>query len=231
MRDLVRLKNEYTERSTRLAGNNRYSPFNSAHLFLLQQRQRATLQLFKKQGILSLKNQRVLEVGCGGGAVFPEYLGYGISLSQLHGTDLLFDRLQSAQYQFQSNQLTQANAQYLPYKDASFDIILQYMMFSSLLDADLRLAIAHDIRRVLRPSGFIIWYDFWLNPRNQHTVGLGKSEVRRLFPNCTYQFKRVTLAPPLARRIVPFSWTVARLLEKINMFNSHHLVIIRPINV
>lgn len=230
MRDLARLKNEYAARSSRFAGTDRYSPFNPAHLFLLQQRQRATLQLLKQQNIVSLKKQRVLEVGCGGGAIFSEYLGYGLPINNLHGTDLLPNRLQSAQYQFPASPLTQSNAQYLPYKTASFDVILQYMMFSSLLDANLRLTIAQEMQRVLRPTGFILWYDFWLNPRNSHTIGFGKDEIQRLFPNCTYQFKRVTLAPPLARRIVPLSWTVASLLEKLKLFNSHYLAIIRPIN-
>jgi hypothetical protein len=50
-----------------------------------------------------------------------------------------------------------------------------------------------------------------------------------LFPNCTYEFHKITLAPPLARRIVPISWILALLLEKLKIFNTHYLVAIRPL--
>jgi len=50
-----------------------------------------------------------------------------------------------------------------------------------------------------------------------------------LFPNCSYEFHRITLAPPLARRIVPISWILAYGLERLTIFNSHYLVAIRPL--
>jgi hypothetical protein len=80
--------------------------------------------------------------------------------------------------------------------------------------------------RVLRPGGLIIWYDFWFNPTNRQTQGIRPAEIRRLFPHCTHTFYRLTLAPPLARRLVPLSWTLALLLEKLRLFNSHYLVAI-----
>jgi hypothetical protein len=74
----------------------------------------------------------------------------------------------------------------------------------------------------------ILWYDFWLNPTNPQTEGIRPSEIRTLFPGCDFEFRRITLAPPLARRLVPVSWVVAFLLEKLRVFNSHYLVAIRP---
>jgi len=49
-----------------------------------------------------------------------------------------------------------------------------------------------------------------------------------LFPNCRYEFHRITLAPPIARRVVPVSWMLALFLESLKIFNSHYLVAIRP---
>jgi hypothetical protein len=37
----------------------------------------------------------------------------------------------------------------------------------------------------------------------------------------------VTLAPPIARRLVPLSWMAAMALEKLSMLNTHYLGIIR----
>ncbi len=79
-----------------------------------------------------------------------------------------------------------------------------------------------------KPGGMILWYDYWLNPTNPQTRGVRPAEIRRLFPGCRLEFHRITLAPPLARLLVPLSWTLAHILEKLRIFNSHYLVAIRP---
>ena len=103
-------------------------------------------------------------------------------------------------------------------------------MFTSVLDEAVKANLAGEMLRVLRPGGMILWYDFWLNPTNPQTEGIKPSEIRRLFPGCDFEFRRITLAPPLARRLVPVSWVVAFLLEKLRVFNSHYLVAIRPLS-
>jgi len=83
------------------------------------------------------------------------------------------------------------------------------------------------MRRVLEPGGVILWYDFrYDNPRNPHVRGIGAREIRSLFPGCTVRLRRVTLAPPIARRLVPFSWTVAYLVEKLPLLRTHYLGVI-----
>jgi len=122
---------------------------------------------------------------------------------------------------------------------------------SSILDSEIRRNICADMLRVLRspdpasgkPGGLILWYDFWLNPTNPQTRGvrflltiyhLPFTIYCSLFPNCHYEFHRITLAPPLARRVVPVSWILAYGLERLKIFNSvpfgdtHYLVAIRP---
>jgi hypothetical protein len=78
--------------------------------------------------------------------------------------------------------------------------------------------------RLLHPDGLILWYDFWLNPRNPHTRGIRLPEIKRLFPGFAADSHRITLAPPLARRLVPISWMLCLGLEKLKIFNTHHLV-------
>jgi len=87
---------------------------------------------------------------------------------------------------------------------------------------------ALEMLRVLKPGGFVIWYDFWLNPTNKQTRGIKPAEIRQLFPRCKIQQKRVTLAPPIARRLVPFSWGLAYALESLKFLNSHYLALIQP---
>jgi SAM-dependent methyltransferase len=226
--DLHRLRQEYAGRQQRLAGSDLYSPFNVANLFILQQRQRAALALLHRLGQAPLAAKHILEVGCGRGGVLLEYLGYGAAPGCLHGCDLLPDRLQEARRCLPHLPLACADGQNLPYPDGAFDLELQYTAFSSVLDGQVKANLAGEMLRTLKPGGCILWYDFWLNPTNPQTQGIRPAEIRRLFPGCRYTFRKITLAPPLARRLVPLSWGLALFLESLGIFNTHYLAAIRP---
>lgn len=217
----------YADRLRQAPQDNRYSIFSPAHLFTTQQRQRELLQLLKQEGITSLGHGYVLDVGCGHGGVLLELLGWGAATDRVHGTDLLEERIRSAHQRLPFLALTQADAQHLPYPDGKFDLVLQYTVFSSILDEQIKQNIAREMCRVLRPQGVILWYDFWLNPLNPQTKGIRRSEIQALFPQCQVNIRRVTLAPPLARRIVRISWLAGYFLEKLKIFNTHYLGIIR----
>jgi ubiquinone/menaquinone biosynthesis C-methylase UbiE len=88
--------------------------------------------------------------------------------------------------------------------------------------------IAKEMLRVLKPLGIILWYDFHMNnPRNPDVRGVKKKEIYELFPDCDIRLKRVTLAPPLARAIAPYSWLACYILEKIPLLRTHYLGVIR----
>jgi hypothetical protein len=83
------------------------------------------------------------------------------------------------------------------------------------------------MRRVVRPGGLILWYDFWINPINPQTRGIRRAEIRALFHGSRYAFRRVTLAPPIARRLAKYSWAICLGLEHLRIFNTHYLAVIR----
>lgn len=167
----------------------------------------------------------MLEVGCGRGGVLIEYLSFGTT--SLSGIDLLADRVVEAKARLPQGVLSCADGQRLPFASGSFDLVMQYTAFSSVLDDTVKVNMAREMLRVLRPDGSIIWYDFWLNPTNSQTRGIRPAEIKQLFPGCVYTFRRVTLAPPIARRLVRVSWLACALLEKLRLFNTHYLVAIR----
>lgn len=68
---------------------------------------------------------------------------------------------------------------------------------------------------------------FWLNPANKQTRGLLPGEIRSSFPGCHFTFQRITLAPPITRRLASFSWGLCLFLESLRIFNTHYLVAIR----
>lgn len=228
--DLVRLRQEYAGRETRLAGSRLYSFLNPAHLFMIQSRARAVLAMLARHGVTDLKDRRILELGCGRGGVLLEYQAWGAAPERLFGIDLLFDRVRDAHQASSKYPLACANGENLPYPRGSFDIVLQYTAFSSVLEDGVKQNLAREMVRVLRAGGIILWYDFWLNPTNRQTRGIRPGEVRRLFPGCACDFKKITLAPPIARRIVPVSWFLASFLENLGFLNTHYVAAIWPVH-
>lgn len=227
LKDLDRLRTEYADREKRLAGSDLYALTNPACLYMFQQRQRAVLRLLRTEGFGDLSRRTVFELGCGTGRVLNEYMAFGVAPEALHGVDLLPHRLKEAKRFLPHVDLVCADGQRLPYEDATFDIVLQYTAFSSILDDGVRANLAREMLRVLRPDGLIVWYDFWINPTNPHTRGLRPSEIRMLFPNSRLRFQRTTLAPPVTRRIASWSWLTCHILESLKIFNTHYLVSVR----
>jgi SAM-dependent methyltransferase len=226
--DLVRLRSEYYLRDHSQEKREHYSLFFEAQLFMIQQRQRVLIKSLKRNGFYPLSERKIIDIGCGEHGLFLECLAFGVQPQNLHGTDLLIDRLKIAHQTFSNVPVTNSDGQDLPYASQSFDLALQFTVFSSILDNEVRTKLAREMLRVLRPGGAILWYDFWLNPTNPQTRGIRPPEIRGLFPGCRFEFHRITLAPPIARRLVPLSWSLALLLESLKVFNSHYLAVIRP---
>ena len=226
--DIARLRAEYENRKRRFSGNDQYSWFNSANLFTVQQRQRAVLNALKLSGISDLSNKAILEMGCGGGGVMVEYLGFGAQPENLYGLDLLFDRVKGAHHRLPDSHFVSADGQSLPLPSRIFDLALQYMALSSILDSEIRLNFCTEMLRVLKTDGLILSYDFWLNPTNKQTRGLRPIDIQQLFPNCDLTIQRITLAPPITRRLATVSWGLCLFLESVKVFNSHYLIVIRP---
>ena len=79
----------------------------------------------------------------------------------------------------------------------------------SLID-NIKQNLANEMLRVLKPDDLVLWYDFWHNPTTPHARGLHPVEIRRLFPNCSFDFLRITLAPPIIRPLCYFlSWVAS----------------------
>lgn len=225
--ELSRIRREYARRGRdrRLVGL--YDSLDRGNLFISQGRERALLDALRTEGFTSLGTIRLLDVGCGTGSDLARFQAHGMDCSSLVGLDLLNDRLVTARLRYPSLRLVQGEGGALPFASGTFDILLQSMVFSSVLDVGLRKKIAAEMLRVLKPDGLIIWYDFWLNPTNPETRGLRAPEVRQLFPGCRIRLRRVTLAPPLARCLAPSAWFVAQAFETLPFLRTHYCAAIR----
>jgi ubiquinone/menaquinone biosynthesis C-methylase UbiE len=229
--ELGRIRTEYARRSSDAHLSDRYTAFDLANLFAIQSRERALIDLLCAEGRARLSNFRLLDLGCGTGGELRRFLGYGAGPTNLYGLDLLSERLAIAHQLSPHLGFVQGDAGHLPFADAMFDLVFQFTVFSSILDPVLKHRMASEMVRVLKADGLIVWYDFWLNPTNKQTRGIRPAEVRRLFAHCAIGFHRVTLAPPITRKLVRTSWLMCYLLEKMRVFNTHYLAAIRPLGV
>jgi ubiquinone/menaquinone biosynthesis C-methylase UbiE len=207
-----------------------YSRFNPAHLFLLQECERRMLGALRRTGRPSLHDARILEVGCGTGQWLRQLIVWGAQPANLAGVDLLERRIEQARRLLPHGVgLHAGSAGDLPHASASCDIVLQVTLFTSVLDLAERARIAREMTRVVKPSGIILWYDFHANsPRNPDVRGVRAREVRALFPSCRVELERITLAPPLARALVPRALLLASLLGRVPLLCTHLLGVITP---
>ena len=207
----------------------RYSYFDPANLLLVQSRERRVLSLLDRVGARPLEERRVLEVGCGTGFWLREFIKWGADPSKLAGIDLLPERIASARRLCpEAVDLRCGSAAELPFADERFDVVLQSTLFTSVLDPAMQRRIAAEMTRVLSPRGVILWYDFRVdNPRNRDVRGVRAAEIRALFPSCDVSLAPITLAPPLARTIAPWSRLVCSALEAVPLLCTHYLGAIR----
>jgi ubiquinone/menaquinone biosynthesis C-methylase UbiE len=234
-----RIRREY-ERRSREIPDDYYSLFNPTVLYLYQQRTRAVLSALKNAGMVPLEGRKILDVGCGTGSWLSDLEAWGARRENLAGIELDPSRGKRAQTRFTAQReesgallspgadIRIGDASRLPWPDAFFDIVLQGTVFTSILDDGMKRAIAGEMSRVLKPGGIVLWYDFFYNnPGNPSVKGVCAGEIRALFPRHSIRLKRITLAPPIARRLVPVSWNGAEILEKLVFLNTHYLGILR----
>ena len=222
----ARIREAYARRKASSRG---YSWFESGHVFMVQEIERRMLNVLKRHGMAPLTDKQILEIGCGNGHWLREFIKWGARPENLAGVDLLPERIaQACRLSPPGIHLRCGSAAELDFADASFDIVLQATVFTSILDGALKKRIAAEMVRVLKPKGVVLWYDFRVNnPRNPDVRGIGKDEIGELFSGCHIRLKRITLAPPVLRAVAPYSWLGSYLLSAIPLACSHYLGAIR----
>jgi ubiquinone/menaquinone biosynthesis C-methylase UbiE len=226
-KELARIREAYERRKESVPAS-LYSLFNPSAIFLNQQRERSLIDTLRGNGFEHLSEMRILDIGCGTGNVLREFVRYGANPENLHGIDLLHDRIDTAMKISPNIHFKCGNAETLPYDNSSFDIIILFTVLTSILDSGMKKAIASEALRILKPEGIILYYDYlYDNPKNPDVRGIKKSEIRRLFEGSPIDLKRITLAPPVARALAPYAWSVCYLLEKLKILNTHYMGVIK----
>ena len=220
MDEVQRIKTVYRKR--------RWKDASTYSCLFSQQRQREIKQALERTGFTSLGSKKILDVGCGNGAILSYFLKDGVPPENLYGIDLLSERIEEAKRLYSGVCFTCENAEKLAYPDEFFDIIAQSTMFTSILDMKMKKGIATEMLRVLKLDGVIIWHDYRFdNPFNPNVKGIGKREIRNLFTGCQFEFRLVHLNPLIGRPLAKVSLELCLVLERISILRTHWLVTIK----
>lgn len=218
--DLV--KERYARRRERDSTWDNLAPH---HYLAMQEKQRALIRWMSSCGIPPLAERRLLDIGCGTGGDLLSLIGLGFDPVNLVGCELLEDRAEEARRRLPSAvRLVCGDALEAPLETEAFDVVMQSTVFTSLLDATFQRRLAARMWSLARPGGGILWFDFvYDNPRNPDVRGVPQARVRELFPHGEMVCRRVTLAPPIARRVARISPSLYAALDLLPFLRTHIL--------
>jgi SAM-dependent methyltransferase len=222
--EIDRVRRVYQEYAERGRGAREWAPDHPGNRAMVDERTRILGRMLARSGRLPLGTRRVLDLGCGDGDVLSQLVCWGARADRLVGVDLRPDAIARAHARAPEIRFDVADATRLPYRDASFALVLAFTVFTSILDDRLARRAAREVGRVLRPGGALVWYDFRVgNPRNPHVRGVSRGTLAALFPAWPATLRLVTLLPPLARRLHWLTPVIYPVLAAIPPLRTHWL--------
>lgn len=220
--EVERIRNVYADLKPRLDRG------NPGDLASILERDAALNQLLNEQLKDKLPRSRVLDLGCGRGALLDLFHQQGVPADNLFGVDLLPDRIAKARERFPNFTFIDGNAEKLEFPDQWFDVVSVFTVFSSILDGEMAKNVARSITRILAADGVVVWYDMrYPNPWNSNVKMMTKAGIRELFPSFKLQLQPLTLVPPLARHLGRFTESAYPRLAAIPILRSHYLGLLR----
>jgi len=223
-REVLRIRAAYARRNNAVP-RDRYSFFKEENLLSHVELLREILRLLRRSRHAGLEQMKILDVGCGRGFWLRQFIQWGAKPENLFGVDVLEERIQAGKELCPSGvKLELADASDLDFENNTFDLILQFTVFTSILNQQMKQEVAAEMSRVLKPGGAILWYDYFVsNPYNPDVRGVTRKEILQLFPELSIFLKRITLAPPLGRAIGPFSPVLYRAMSILKPLCTHYL--------
>jgi len=182
--ELNRIRREYTHdyRGSDLSTQHPWHPLNPVSIYYRHVQERLVSQFLRDIPKI-LGEQRCLDIGCGFGGFVRFLVSCGAISQNIHGVDIIFERLLKAKSCSPAGaNLLLGDAARLPYSDASFDLVCQFTVISSIFDPAMRTRICLEMVRVLRKGGYLIWYDM-LRTKSTATLPVSLKEIQALIPD------------------------------------------------
>lgn len=202
MSEIEKVRERYDRRLEKGLSHQFEQYFDFIHFSRSEREYWATVFL-RKHLAGSLETKRILEIGAGHGDNIHFMMRAGFRWENIFVNELLEERVNSLKQWVPNDRIFSGDVLSIP-KEQTFDIIFQSVVFSSILDQRVQKQIANHCIALLNPGGLFLWYDFCFdNPKNRDVKGVSKKEVLSLFSGSMelVQRRKVTLAPPLGRRV------------------------------
>jgi ubiquinone/menaquinone biosynthesis C-methylase UbiE len=109
----------------------------------------------------SLSGLKILDFGCGTGMKINWLLEMGADIDNVYGIDIHQPSLDAGLKINRDLNLAQYDGVNIPYDSNSFDLVTCFTVFMVIPTSELRLHLAAEIERVLKPGGYIFWWDLF----------------------------------------------------------------------
>jgi ubiquinone/menaquinone biosynthesis C-methylase UbiE len=213
-----------------------WSPFASTEENHRIQQYRAMAALFRGAGKASLAGWRILDVGCGNGRQLRSFIDFGAEPGKLVGLEILPERLDVARRLSRDLTFVLGSGCGLPFPEGSFDLVTQFVAFSSIGLHDLRQHLAREMVRVTASGGYIFWWDMMASvaPRDRGQT----LDLDQLFPGLPRRslvlgpkpLPSECLRPSRLRRFFRIRRLLCRILDRFACPPTHVAALIGPLH-
>jgi ubiquinone/menaquinone biosynthesis C-methylase UbiE len=224
-----RLLKEYADRDTLLPWNNWrtniYHPRHPTGSLFHEHNHEILVEALNRLG-LDLANLRILDVGCGYGYWLRYLVELGADPGNCYGIDLSDSRIAIAKHKNPAINWRVDNLDELSFENDSFDLVLQTVVFSSILAEEVRLAGTSEMKRVLRAGGHILWIDL-IKSTPGKLSGFSLTDIKSYFPGMQVLFHK-PVQPRYFRRINgKLAWVSKVIYEFIDFRCESRLIVLR----
>lgn len=216
------------ERYARRVSGSLYSILRPEVVLSTQEWQKQMLFLFGSvcgYTDVDLRKLKLVDVGCGYGGHLLDFLRFGFAPQNLYGIELLPERVDCARARLPvSLNVHEGDASTATVSPSSQDVVFQSVVFSSLLNDDFQEELANQMWSWVKPGGGVLWYDFiYNNPSNPDVRAVPFRRVQELFPQGLITARRVTLAPPISRRVCRVHPAAYHVFNLLPLLRTHML--------
>jgi ubiquinone/menaquinone biosynthesis C-methylase UbiE len=198
----------------------RWDPQASGNRQNVERRDGLLAELLQRARVWPLSGRRVMELGCGDGAGIQSLLRLGVVPQDLTAVDFRESAIKRTSTAFPQVNLAQADAARTEFPDETFDIVSLFTVFSSV-SKTMQQQVAHEVDRVLKVGGVVLWYDMrFRNPANPHVHPVSRASLSRMFPGYEIELLSATLVPQLARHL-PLCDKLFPLLYAVPFLHTH----------
>ena len=157
--EIQRIQKTYNDFNKQELYKSKWAPFYEKEVLhrIAQYRELAASLGFIKK--MDLSGLRILDVGCGHGRILRSFLDMGALPENLFGVDLRAQDIAENKKLSPGLDFSVTNGKDLNFSKESFDLVTQFVVFSSISLNELRLRLASEMWRVLKPGGYIFWWD------------------------------------------------------------------------